>query len=137
VIFRPAYPTMEDYDTKDDFEVEMNTATRKRKAPETDKPMKSKWKCGKTETLIDELEKRDCLWDVFGKDYHNHEKREVAYTELEDLLNHSKQDIKAKIVGLRTQIGCKIVKTNSWKSGQATSEEYKSTWVFCDKVKFL
>ena len=96
---------MEDYDTQDDFEVEMNTATRKRKAPEADKTKESKWKCGKIETLIDELEKRG----VFGKDYHNREKREVAYTELEDLLNHSKQYIKAKIVGLRTQIGCEIV----------------------------
>lgn len=77
---------MEDYDTQDDFEVEINTATRKRKAPEADKTKKPKWKSGEIETLIDELEKRSCLWDVFGKDYHNREKREVAYTELEHLI---------------------------------------------------
>ena len=123
---------MEDYDTQDDFEVEMNNATRKRKAPQADKTKESKWKCGKIETLIDELENRGCLCDVFGKDYHNREKREVAYTELEDLLNHSKQYIKAKIVGLRTQMGCEIAKTNSSNPGQPTSEKYKSTWVFCD-----
>ena len=123
---------MEDYDTQDDFEVEINTATRKRKAPEADKTKESKWKCGKIETLIDELEKRGCLWDVFGKDYHNRVKREVAYTDLEDLLNHSKQYIKAKIEGLRMQIVCEIAERNSWNPGQATSEKYKSTWVFCD-----
>ena len=78
---------MEDYDTPDDFEVEINTATRKRKTPEADKTKKPKWKFGEIETLmIDELEKRSCLWDVFGKDYHNREKREVAYTELEELV---------------------------------------------------
>ena len=27
------------------------------------------------------------LWDVFGKDYHNREKREVDYTKLEDILS--------------------------------------------------
>ena len=128
---------MEEYDTRDDFEVEINTATRKRKAPEVDKTRKPKWKSGEIETRIDELEKQSCLWGVFGKDYHNREKREVAYTELEDLLDHSKQDIKAKIAGLRTQLGREIAKTNSWKSGQATSEKYKSTWVFYDKLQFL
>ena len=76
---------MEDYDTPDDFEVEINTA-RKRKAPEADKTKKPKWKSGEIETLIDELEKRSCLWDFFVKGYHNREKREVAYTELEDIL---------------------------------------------------
>ena len=76
---------MEDYDTPNDFEGEINTATRKRKAPEADKTKKPKWNSGEIETQIDELEKRSCLWDVFGKDYHNREKREVAYPELEEI----------------------------------------------------
>jgi len=74
----------------DDFEVEINTATRKRKAPEADKTKKPKWKSGEIETLIDELEKQSCLWDFFGKGYHNCEKREVANTELGDILKHTK-----------------------------------------------
>ena len=61
---------MEDYDTPDDFEVEINTGTRKRKAPEADKTKKPKWKSGEIEMLIGELEKRSFLRDVFGKDYH-------------------------------------------------------------------
>ena len=93
---------------QDDFEVEINTATRKRKASEVDKTKKPKWKSGEIEMLIDELEKQSCLWGVFSKDHHNRETREVAYTELEDLLNHSKQDIKVKIAGLRTQLGREI-----------------------------
>ena len=128
---------MEDYDTPDDFAEEINTAARKRKALEADKTKKLKWKSGEIDTLIDELEKRSCLWDVFDKDYHNREKREVAYTELEDILKHTKKDIKTKIAGLRTQLRREIAKTNSWKSGQATSEKYKSTRVFYDKLQFL
>ena len=53
-----------------------------------------------------------------------HEKRDIAYTELEDILKHSKQDIKMKIAGLRMQLGREISKT-------------KSTWVFYDKLQFL
>ena len=70
IIFRLADPTMEDYDTPDDFKVEINTATRKRKAQLADKTKKPKWKSGEIETLTDELEKRSCLRYVFGKDYH-------------------------------------------------------------------
>ena len=42
-----------------------------------------------------------------------------------------------KIAGLRTQLRHEIAKTNSWKSRQATSEKYKSTWVFYDKLHLL
>ena len=104
------------------FGEEINAAARKRKALEADKTKKPKWKSGEIDTLIDELEKRSCLWDVFDKDYHN--RWEVAYTELEDILKHTKKDIKTKIAGLRTQLGREIAKTNSWKSGPATSEKY-------------
>ena len=77
---------MQDYDTPGVFEVEINTATRERKAQKTDKIKKPKWKSGEIETL----EKRSCLWEVFGKDYHIREKRGVAYTELDDILKHTK-----------------------------------------------
>ena len=121
----------------DDFAEEIEASTRKRKAPEANKKNKTKRKSDEIETLIDELEKRSCLWDIFDKEYHNREKRDIAYTELEDILKHTKQDIKTKIAGLRTELGREISKTNCWKSGQAASEKYKSTWVFYDKLQFL
>ena len=110
----------------------IEASTRKRKAPEADK---TKTKNKKKNEM--ELEKRSCLWDIFDKEYHNREKRHIAYTELEDILKHTKQDIKTKIAGLRTQLGREISKTNCWKSGQAISEKYKSTWVFYNKLQFL
>ena len=53
----------------------IEASTRKRKAPEADKTKKPKWKSDEIETLIDELEKRSCLWDIFDKEYHNCEKK--------------------------------------------------------------
>ena len=45
---------------------------------------KTTWKSEEIEMLIDELEKRSCLWHIFDKDYHNREKTDVVYTEAED-----------------------------------------------------
>ena len=108
--------TTEDYDMPDNFAEGIEVSTWKRKAPEADKTKKknkkTKWKSDEIEALIDELEKRSCLWDIFDKEYHNREKRDIAYTELEDILKHTKQDIKTKITGLRTQFGREISKTN-------------------------
>ena len=87
--------------------------------------------------MIDELEKRHCLWDVFEKEYHNRERREAAYTELQEILKFSKNQIKSKMAGLRTQLGREVAKTNAWKLGQATREKYKSTCVFFEKLQFL
>lgn len=39
--------------------------------------------------LIDGLEKRHCLWHVFEEEYHNREKREAAYAELQEIVNFS------------------------------------------------
>ena len=60
---------------------------RKRKSTETEKKKKTtrpKWKASEIE--IDELEKRSCLWNVFNKEYHNRERREISYTELTELI---------------------------------------------------
>ena len=72
----------------------------------------------------------------FEKEYHNQE-REAAYTELQEILNFSKNEIKSKIVGLWAQSSREVAKTNAWKLGQATSEKYKPTWVFFEKLQFL
>ena len=111
-----------------DFEVEINTATRKRKAPEADKTKKPKWKSDEIKTLIDELEKRSCLWDVFGKDYHEREKREVAYTELEDILKHTKQ-----YIGENSGPEDATWSRNCQNKLLEVKTSNQSTWVFFDR----
>ena len=53
------------------------------------------------------------LWDVFDKDHHSRRKREIAYKELAAILKFSKNDIKSKIAGLRTHVGCEVAKVKA------------------------
>ena len=69
------------------------------------------------------LEERPCLWDVFCKEYRVREKRQRAYEEIENELEIDLNDIKTKIVGLRSQVGRELSKTNNKKSGQALSDD--------------
>ena len=46
-------------------------------------------------------------------------------------------DIKTKIVCLRSQLGGELAKTNNKKSGQALSDNYKSNWIYWDSLQFL
>ena len=79
---------MEDYDTPDGFAEEIEASTRKKKRTRGGQNKNKKTKCNldKIKTLIDEPQKRSCLWDIFDKKYHNGEKRDVAYTEPETFL---------------------------------------------------
>ena len=113
---------------------------RKRKADSGQGAKVSKarrWSEKEVELLIDEFEKRSCVWDVFEQDYHNREKRERAYLELEEVLGINTSDIKSKVLGLRTQLGREMAKVSNTKSGQSSSENYKSNWIYWEKLQFL
>ena len=45
--------------------------------------------------------------------------------------------IKAKINGLRGQLGGEVAKVNKTKSGQSTDELYTSNWIHYDRLSFL
>ena len=47
------------------------------------------------------------------------------------------QSIKAKLNGLRAQLGREVVKVNRTKSGQSTDELYASSWIHYDRLSFL
>lgn len=96
-----------------------------------------KWTQSDTVKLIYELERICWLWDVFHKEYLNREKRAQAYKEVAELLGTTHNVIKSKIAGLRTQLGQELSKTNTKRSGQGTSENYQSNWVFVERIQFL
>ena len=85
------------------------SANRKRKRQATVENGRSgksrRWCDAEVDRLIELLEERPCLWDVFCKEYHVREKREQAYEEIENELEIDLNDIKTKIVGLRSQLG--------------------------------
>ena len=56
---------------------------------------------------------------------------------MRDELGINIADIKAKITNLRSQLGREVSKTKSKKSGQSVSENYKSTWMYWDRLQFL
>ena len=101
-----------------------------------DKCKTRKWSEDELDELIDMLEERVCLWDVFAKEYQNRNKREKAFEEMEQL-QISTGEIKTKIAGLRAQLGRELAKTKAKKSGQALSDNYKSQWIYWDRLQFL
>ena len=118
----------------EEFEVEAEleeTPTRRRKQKAR------KWRDEEVETLIDLFEQHVCLWDIFCKEYHLKEKRDMAYETMKEELDIPVADIKYKIIGLRSQLSREVAKTNQKKSGQGVEESYKSTWLYWDKLQFL
>ena len=69
---------------------------------------------GNVSLLIDQYEKHSCLWNVFDKQYHDREKWQQVYKELEEVLGISAAEMKNKIAGLRSQLGQKIRANYKW-----------------------
>ena len=118
-----------------------NGKQTKKKAKENvgkdDKNKVKKWSNEETAHLIDMLEERTCLWDVFDKSYHDKDKRAKALTEMEEEIGISVANIKNKILILRSQLGREMTKIAKTKSGQGADELYKPTWIFWDRLQFL
>ena len=83
------------------------------------------------------LEEKPCLWDVFDKEYTKRDVKEIAYTEIASSLDTNIESIKAKINGLRAQLGREVAKVNKTKSGQSTDEFYASSCIHYDRLFFL
>ena len=98
---------------------------------------RTRWTHEETLKLIECYESRACLWDAFDKEYHSKEKRERALNEIELELDVSVEEIKAKILNLRSQLGRENAKLRRTNSGQSTSELYKTTWPYWEQLQFL
>ena len=81
----------------------------KEKEGNTAKKTKSKggkdWTDEEISLLIDMLEEKLCLWEVFDQEYTKRDVKEIAYTEIASSLDTNIESIKAKINGLRAQLG--------------------------------
>ena len=117
--------------------VQTNRKRKAMSAANRDKFKSRKWSEEELDELIDLLEERVCLWDVFNKEYHNRDRRDRALKEIEEKLGISAGEIKTKIAGLRAQLGRELTKTKAKRSGQATSECYRSQWIYWERLQFL
>ena len=95
------------------------------------------WADEEISLLMDMLEEKLCLWDVFDKEYMKRDVKEIACTEITSSLDTNTASIKAKINGLRGQLGGEVAKVNKTKSGQSTDELYASSWIHYDRLSFL
>ena len=95
------------------------------------------WTDEEISLLMDMLEEKLCLWDVFDKEYMKRDVKEIACTEIASYLDTNTASIKAKINGLRGQLGGEVAKVNKTKSGQSTNELYASSWIHYDRLSFL
>ena len=87
--------------------------------------------------MIELLEEKPCLWDIFSKEYTKREVRERAYAELAENFDSSSAILKAKINTLRAQLSREMAKELKTESSQATDEKYVSKWMFFEQLKFL
>ena len=94
------------------------------------------WTNDKICLLIEMLEERPCLWDVFDKQYSKRDVREIAYTEIASALDVL-ESLKTKINSIRAQFGSELAKVNKTKSGQSTDELYVPGWVHYQNLLFL
>ena len=101
------------------------------------KTKKRKWNDKELEFLIDYLEEHPYLWDIFFKDYHLKDKHDEAYEGIKEELDIHIAHIKYKIVGLRFQLSCEVAKTNLKISGLGVEENYKSTWIYRERLQCL
>ena len=116
--------------TKEETEKKGNTAKKTKSKGGKD------WTDEEISLLIDWLEEKSCLWDVFGKEYTKRDVKEIAYTEIASSLDTSIESIKVKINGLRAQLGREVTKVNKTKSRQSIDELYASIWIHYDRLWF-
>ena len=95
------------------------------------------WTEEETIELIEQLESRPCLWDVYHATYSKRDVKELAYAELSDQFELPIAEIKSKVNSLRTQFNRELAKESKTKSGQSTDELYKSNWIHFGRLNFL
>ncbi|XP_030758576.1 uncharacterized protein LOC115884213 [Sitophilus oryzae] len=98
---------------------------------------KSKWKSEDTLHLISLIEDNQCLWNVTLADFKDRLKREKAVCNIASELKISSEDVKKKIHSLRTQYTNERSKMKKFKSGDSTTDRYKTKWEFYNALQFM
>ena len=95
----------------------------------------TEWTNQLTSGLIDLLEERLCLWNIYDENYRIMGMRDMVLTDICETLGVPKEEVKAKTLNLRSQLGREVAKVNATKSGQAVDHLYKCTSIFDAKLR--
>ena len=72
------------------------------------------------------MKERECLWNVFCKEYSKRDVREKAYLDIAEILEKPVKAVEVKIHGLCAQFGREINKQAKTKSEQSSDKQYHS-----------
>ncbi|KAK7874130.1 hypothetical protein R5R35_004673 [Gryllus longicercus] len=97
----------------------------------------STWSKTEVQVLIQESEKRPCLWDTSRTDYRDRNIRTKNIQEIALVLNKEVEDINNKWQNLRNQFGAERRKCEARKSGSSLQEVYDSKWEYFQAMKFI
>ena len=106
--------------TKEKSIEKANTAEKAQKKGEKDSKAKAakEWKDNELTLLIDMLESKPCLWDIYHPDNLKRDMKEIGYSEIATALNTTNASLKMKRNGLRAQLGREMTKEKTTKSSQ-------------------
>ena len=66
------------------------------------------WNDDELTLLINMLEPKPYLWDIYHPDYLKRDMKQIGYSEIATALNTTNASVKTKINGLRAQLGWKF-----------------------------
>jgi len=105
------------------------------------------WTDVRIEQLIDLYTERPCLWKSTSEAYHKKDHRDKACQEIVEELNIAckenqrslvnVQEVKRKIINLRSQFSHELSKAQKRRTGSGTDEVYESKWVHFRSLLFL
>lgn len=84
--------------------VNIKQISNKMKRKRDGRTEKRKWADNKSHVLIELLEERTCLWDIYSNDYEKRKKKENVCTELVEYFKKTSVNAKSKINTLRAQL---------------------------------
>ena len=85
------------------------------------------WNDDELTLLIDMLESKPCLWDIYHPDYLKRDMKEIGYSEIATALNMTNSSGKMKINSLRAQLGQEITKKKQPRAVRVRTSYTKAT----------
>lgn len=95
------------------------------------------WSKQMTRKVIEMLEAAPPLWDVSSADYKDKIKRDNCLKIIATSMNLPSNEVKSKILKLRTQFSNERNKMKKLKSGAGVEEKYVTKWAYFSSLKFL
>ena len=96
-----------------------------------------RWSKKMTKDFIVDLQSHDCLWDVSQSSFSDRDEREKAVRHLANKYKSTTDEIKKKILSLKSQLSRELRNVNKSRSGDGADDIRISEWEHWDSLQFL